>query len=124
MGVVLAQSGRLSDAVDVWKDGWEQWQKNPILGDDPVILNLNIGVALKNMGKSRLAGRSIYLSFYLYMGCTAFQITHLWGTALQMEPHSGRYEEALEYLETCLRYNRNYAACHDRMREVKQMMKR
>eukprot|EP00049_Salpingoeca_infusionum_P003068 m.63027 g.63027 ORF g.63027 m.63027 type:complete len:660 (+) comp11938_c0_seq1:228-2207(+) len=55
LGVVLAQSNRLSEAVSVWKKGLEQWNKRPIIGNDPAILNLNIGTGLKNMGRPREA---------------------------------------------------------------------
>ncbi|EGD76403.1 transmembrane and tetratricopeptide repeat containing 4 [Salpingoeca rosetta] len=51
LGVHLAQTSRLAEAVDVWKQGLQQWNKRPIVGSDPVVLNLNIGTGLKNLGR-------------------------------------------------------------------------
>eukprot|EP00045_Choanoeca_perplexa_P007075 m.62161 g.62161 ORF g.62161 m.62161 type:complete len:165 (-) comp13921_c0_seq1:103-597(-) len=51
LGVVLANDNRLEAAVRIWKDGLAAWSARPILGQDPVILNLNIGTGLKNLGQ-------------------------------------------------------------------------
>eukprot|EP00730_Choanoeca_flexa_P015250 TRINITY_DN6961_c0_g1_i3.p1 TRINITY_DN6961_c0_g1~~TRINITY_DN6961_c0_g1_i3.p1 ORF type:complete len:622 (+),score=148.13 TRINITY_DN6961_c0_g1_i3:62-1927(+) len=51
LGVILANSDRLDEAIQIWKDGLAAWRTRPILGQDPVILNVNIGTGLKNSGK-------------------------------------------------------------------------
>eukprot|EP00041_Stephanoeca_diplocostata_P010071 m.159596 g.159596 ORF g.159596 m.159596 type:complete len:94 (+) comp18007_c0_seq12:2101-2382(+) len=34
---------------------WHRWNKRPILGSDPVVLALNAGTGLKNLGRPREA---------------------------------------------------------------------
>ncbi|EDQ87493.1 uncharacterized protein MONBRDRAFT_27236 [Monosiga brevicollis MX1] len=51
LGVLLANQGKLEEAVEIWKAGLDAWNQRPILGQDPTILNLNIGTGLKNLGR-------------------------------------------------------------------------
>eukprot|EP00040_Diaphanoeca_grandis_P010659 m.54633 g.54633 ORF g.54633 m.54633 type:complete len:733 (-) comp21947_c0_seq1:71-2269(-) len=55
LGVHLAKSSRLDEAVTIWKEGFDQWNKYPILGSDPVVLCTNLGLALKNLGRPKEA---------------------------------------------------------------------
>lgn len=51
LGVQFANNGRLEDAVDTWREGFEQWNKRPILGNDPAVLSGNLGTGLANLGR-------------------------------------------------------------------------
>ena len=55
LGVQYANGGRLEDAVTTWREGLTQWNKRPILGNDPVVLAGNLGTALANLGRPREA---------------------------------------------------------------------
>eukprot|EP00055_Hartaetosiga_balthica_P018228 m.130881 g.130881 ORF g.130881 m.130881 type:complete len:637 (+) comp9473_c2_seq1:91-2001(+) len=55
LGVNLANTNRLSEAVAIWEEGLVMWRKRPIVGNDPSVLTTNLGIANMNLGNYGVA---------------------------------------------------------------------